>query len=217
VSDPFLGRFLPRPPARILEVGCGDGQLARTLSKEGYEVVAIDPVAPRGKIFRRLRIEEFEDNRPFDAVVSITALHHVASLQVALERIHRSLQRKGVLILEEFAFERLLHPGTAKWYFHQRQAAVAVGLHPRGPLPATFSAWRKIWASQHRDLHGFKALTAALRPRFSQRLFEWTPYLYDYELDEAVKPLEEKLIASRKILATGFRWVGTPRGSTKTR
>jgi ubiquinone/menaquinone biosynthesis C-methylase UbiE len=218
LNDPqFLRRFLPRPPARILEVGCGDGRLARTLSRQGYQVVAIDPVAPRGKIFRRIRIEEFEDDRPFDAVVSITALHHVANLQGALERIHRSLQRKGVLVLEEFAYERVLHSGTAKWYFHQRQAAVAVGLHRHGRLRQTFAAWRKTWTREHRDLHGFKELSAALRQRFSRRFFEWTPYLYDYHLDESLKPVEEKLIASRKILATGFRWVGTPREPVNTR
>lgn len=208
----FLRRFLPRPPARILEVGCGDGKLAKSLASQGYQVVAIDPVAPRGKIFHRIGIEEFEDNRPFDAVVSITALHHVANLQIALERIRGSLQPKGVLVLEEFAYERVLHSGTARWYFHQRQAAAAVGLHRYGPLPRTFALWRKTWAREHRDLHGFKELSAGLRRSFSRRFFEWTPYLYDYQLDESLKPLEVSLIASGKILATGYRWVGTPRG-----
>jgi ubiquinone/menaquinone biosynthesis C-methylase UbiE len=208
-----LKRFLPRPPARILEVGCGDGKLARTLSRQGYQVVAIDPVAPRGTIFRRIGIEEFEDDRPFDAVVSITAIHHVVNLEAALEKIRRSLQGKGVLVLEEFAYERLLHSGTAKWYFYQRQAAVAVGLHRHGPLPQTFAVWRKTWAREHRDLHGFQEMSAALRRHFSRRFFGWTPYLYDYDLDESLKPLEERLIASRKILATGFRWVGAPRAT----
>jgi hypothetical protein len=54
-------------------------------------------------------------------------------------------------------------------------------------------------------------MTVELGRRFRRRFFEWTPYLYDYDLDESLKPLEERLIASRKILATGFRWVGTPR------
>jgi ubiquinone/menaquinone biosynthesis C-methylase UbiE len=207
----FLQRFLPRPPARILEVGCGDGTLARTLARQGYQVVAIDPVAPRGRIFRRIGIEEFEDGRPFDAVIAITALHHVANLQIALEKIRRLLHRKGVLVLEEFAYERLLHAGTAEWYFHQRQAAAAVGLHRHAPLPRTLALWRRTWAREHRDLHGFKEMTVELGRRFRRRFFEWTPYLYDYDLDESLKPLEERLIASRKILATGFRWVGTPR------
>src|ERR1044071_4454379 len=38
----FVKRFLPSAPGRILEVGCGAGQLAACLSQEGYSVVAID-------------------------------------------------------------------------------------------------------------------------------------------------------------------------------
>jgi 2-polyprenyl-3-methyl-5-hydroxy-6-metoxy-1,4-benzoquinol methylase len=35
----------------VLEVGCGHGDLARTVSESGYEVVAIDPDAPEGELF----------------------------------------------------------------------------------------------------------------------------------------------------------------------
>src|SRR5206468_8596581 len=44
---------LPDPPTRLLEVGCGGGELARLLAAAGHEVVAIDPRAPEGRIFRR--------------------------------------------------------------------------------------------------------------------------------------------------------------------
>src|SRR5918911_3169753 len=55
------------PPRRVLEVGCGHGELALPLAEAGYELVAIDPEAPEGEIFCRTRIEAFDDPGPFDA------------------------------------------------------------------------------------------------------------------------------------------------------
>ena len=40
----LLGRVLPPPPARILDVGGGPGFYARRLTALGYEVHLIDPV-----------------------------------------------------------------------------------------------------------------------------------------------------------------------------
>ena len=36
------------PPDRVLEVGCGEGELAHALARAGYSVTAIDPQAPEG-------------------------------------------------------------------------------------------------------------------------------------------------------------------------
>jgi ubiquinone/menaquinone biosynthesis C-methylase UbiE len=41
----ILGRILPEPPARILDVGGGPGRYAHHLTEAGYEVHLIDPVA----------------------------------------------------------------------------------------------------------------------------------------------------------------------------
>jgi SAM-dependent methyltransferase len=40
--DVFLAG-LPQPPARIVDLGCGEGRLPRDLRRLGYEVVGIDP------------------------------------------------------------------------------------------------------------------------------------------------------------------------------
>ena len=42
--DAFF-ELLPPPPARALEVGCGEGRVARDLHARGYEVTGLD-VAP---------------------------------------------------------------------------------------------------------------------------------------------------------------------------
>src|SRR2546428_8393562 len=94
---------LPPPPARVLEVGCGSGALARALSAAGYDVLAIDPVAPEGPIFRQIRLEQPEDGE-FDAVVSSRPLHHVDDLRAAPDR---SGELAPVLVLDEFGWDPL--------------------------------------------------------------------------------------------------------------
>jgi SAM-dependent methyltransferase len=108
----FVLSQLPPAPARVLEVGCGKGELARALAGDGYDVVAIDPEAPDGPIFRRTTIEDFEDDGSFDAVVASLALHHVEDLGGALGKLAGMLH--GPLILNEHAWDRL-EPMTAEW------------------------------------------------------------------------------------------------------
>ena len=43
-SKELLSRFLPRPPARVLDVGGGPGWYASWLAGQGYDVHLIDPV-----------------------------------------------------------------------------------------------------------------------------------------------------------------------------
>jgi 2-polyprenyl-3-methyl-5-hydroxy-6-metoxy-1,4-benzoquinol methylase len=80
----FVEAHLPPAPARVLEVGCGRGQLARAIARSGYDVVAIDPDAPRGQLFQAVSLEEFASTDIFDAVVASRALTmHPASADPA--------------------------------------------------------------------------------------------------------------------------------------
>jgi SAM-dependent methyltransferase len=108
----FVLSQLPPAPARVLEVGCGEGELARSLDAVGYDVVAIDPEAPDGAIFRRTTIEAFDEPGPFDAVVASLSLHHVDDLNGVLDKLVRLL--RGPLILNEHAWDRL-EPMTPEW------------------------------------------------------------------------------------------------------
>ncbi len=96
----------------MLEVGCGEGELAWALDAAGYDVVAVDPEAPGGRIFRRRTIEDFDDPRPFDAVVASRSLHHVEDLGSVLDKLVRLTG--GPLILNEFAWDRR-EPMTPEW------------------------------------------------------------------------------------------------------
>src|SRR5918999_3181064 len=117
----FVEAQLPAPPARVLEVCCGSGKLARALASVGYRVVAIDPRAPVGDIFESVSLEEFGGTGPFEAVVANRALHHIPSLPRALDRIARLLAGGGLLIVQEHAWERM-DERTARWYLERRGA-----------------------------------------------------------------------------------------------
>ena len=69
-SEDFLRERLPDPPARVLEVGCGQGELTTALAVAGYDVVGIDPAAPEGELFRRLTLEDLDVDVRYDAVVA---------------------------------------------------------------------------------------------------------------------------------------------------
>ncbi len=115
----------------MLEVGCGEGELARALSDAGYDVVAIDPVAPEGDIFRRTTIEAFAEPEAFDAVVASMSLHHLHDLGVALDKLVRLL--RGPLIVNELAWDRL-EPMTTEWEEEHE------GLHRYGAMRAELDA-----------------------------------------------------------------------------
>lgn len=189
---------LPPPPARVLEVGCGEGELARALDAAGWEVTAIDPAAPKGAIFRPLKLEELEESESFEAVVAGRSLHHVGDLEGALDRIVGFLPAGGPLVLDEFAWDRL-DLATAKWF------------HNVSGGGGSLEAFCRDWGDEHVGLHGYAAMRPALDKRFQERYFEWTPYLYRYNEVGADEAQERVLIEAGAIQALGFRYVGTAR------
>jgi SAM-dependent methyltransferase len=166
----------------VLEVGCGQGELALALAAAGYDVVAVDPEAPEGAIFRRTTIEELDEPGPFDGIVAAFSLHHVEGLDAVLDKLRALLD--GVLIVDEFGWD-LLDKATA----------------------AQYELDMDDWRDEHADLHGFEKLRRALDKRFSEHHFDWGPY-FSRHLD--ADPDEElRLIEAGEIRPLGFRFVGT--------
>jgi SAM-dependent methyltransferase len=195
----FVQEHLPAAPARVLEVGCGGGALARFVAGLGYEISAIDPEAPAGAIFEAVSLEEFADPGPFDAVLADVALHHIPDLPGALTKIGGLLRPGGRLIVNEHAWERLDEP-TARWYLEQRAAS---GRHAHQSVEDCVAEW----AAHHAGLHTSAAIRSELDRCFEERFFAWMPYL-NRELGGAVEAEERALIDAGAIQATGFRYVG---------
>jgi SAM-dependent methyltransferase len=204
----FLDAQLPPPPARVLEIGCGQGELARALAERGFDVVAIDPEAPDGEIFQRVGLEDFSDSRSFDAVVASVSLHHIHDLAAAVDKIAGFLPTGGVLALEEFAKERLVGE-TARWYHGERRALARAGREDA--VLEDFDEWARRSQDDYADIHPVSEIRTELDRLFAERLVAWTPYLYSHRLDDALEPLERRLIDEGAILATGLRYVGERR------
>jgi SAM-dependent methyltransferase len=193
----------------VLEVGCGRGDLARSIAGLGYDVVAIDHDAPEGEIFRSVALEDFTDPEAFDAVVAVRALHHIPDVAGAVTKMARLVRSGGRLLAHEHAWERL-DQETARWFLEQRRA--------RGPgAPPTVDRCMDEWSEDHHDLHTSATMLAAIEPQFTQRYFTWTPYLYG-ELGPVVTAEQEQaLIAAGTIQATGFYYVGERRETPASR
>lgn len=101
----FAGRWLPRPPARLLDVGCGDGSATRLLSAQGYSTLGLDPAAPDEPGFRRGRLEDLDPGEGFDAAVAVRSLHHLHELARAVDALADALVSGARLVVSEFAIE----------------------------------------------------------------------------------------------------------------
>ena len=212
--EAFVREHLPAltgtgQPARLLEVGCGQGELTNALAVAGYDVLGIDPAAPQGERFRRLTLEELDEPGPYDGVIAARSLHHIRDLDAALDKAASLLGPNGVLLVDEFAWDRLDEP-TLRWLLEQRRAVGAAG---NGEGAVSVEALREEWEADHLGLHGEAPLLRALAARFDQQAFEWTPYLYRLLGVEATEVLEQALVHSGVIQALGFRYAGRPRAS----
>jgi SAM-dependent methyltransferase len=188
----FCLTHLPPAPARVLEVGCGSGALSRALASAGYLVLAIDPDAPDGSIFRRVRLEDFAEPGPFDAVVASRSLHHIHDLGAGLDRLAELLAPDGRILIDDFGWDLLDQP-TAMWLAEQEQ------MPPAGLLAQ--------WKDEHAGLHGYEVMRRELDVRFEQLVLTREPYFHrsSYRTDEGA---ERRLIGNGAIAAIGFRYVG---------
>lgn len=97
----------PRAGERILDLGCGDGQLTAKIAASGAEVVGVDASAAmiasaqgKGIDARVCNAESLCFEAEFDAVFSNAALHWVRDQDAMLAGVHRALKTGGRFVAE---------------------------------------------------------------------------------------------------------------------
>jgi ubiquinone/menaquinone biosynthesis C-methylase UbiE len=136
----------PRPGQRVLDVGCGTGNLLLALGRErtGLELVGLDPderalaIARRKARRARLAVDwrrGFAEELPFpdasvDRVFSSLMLHHLGPAAKAglLAEVRRVLRPDGVLVLADM-------DGHGRGAHNPFGRRMATRLHDNGGLP----------------------------------------------------------------------------------
>jgi trans-aconitate methyltransferase len=105
----LLALLAPQPGERILDVGCGTGQLTGEISRSGAQVVGIDNAASMVEQarqnfpdlrFERLNVTAMPYREEFDAVFSNAVLHWVQDAEAAAGGISRALKPGGRFVAE---------------------------------------------------------------------------------------------------------------------
>lgn len=120
-SDPYAnakyalirGYLRGHAPLRILNVGCGSGELSFLLAADGYTVVGIDPAEEYIALAKKAlppafssrcsfqvgAIEEFTSTRQFDAVIAADVLEHIEDDARAAQKLSALMRGGGRLIV----------------------------------------------------------------------------------------------------------------------
>jgi SAM-dependent methyltransferase len=196
----FVRANLPEPPARVLEVGAGTGDLARALRAGGYDVLAIDPKSESDDV-RPVELAELDEPAgSFAAAVAVVSLHHVDPLEDSCRRLGELVEPGGTLLLDEFdvaAFD----VGAAAWWVEQRRAL--------GEPPAKNA---EELVEEHREhLHPLDRILGALEPDFELGRPLRGPWLHRWNLGESLRVVEDEAIARGLLPAVGARLVGRRR------
>ncbi|HWK28555.1 MAG TPA: methyltransferase domain-containing protein [Solirubrobacter sp.] len=190
----YVRAALPAPPARVLEIGAGDGALATILRAAGYDVTALDPKGGDGVLATTLA-DFAAPPEPFDAAVAIVSLHHVEPLAPSLDHLATLLRPGAPLVVDEIDVERFDERASAWWLQHHRD----------DKAPADHVAELRA------HLHALTAVRAALDPWFATAEPVRGAYMYRWHIPPELRAEEERLIAAGELPAVGARFVGVRR------
>ncbi len=166
LAGDVLRWLLPRKGERILDLGCGDGQLTARIAAKGAIVSGVDAspemvAAARsrgvGSTVAQAEHLPFGDSE-FDAVFSNAVLHWVRGQDEMMAEVHRVLRKRGRFVAEMGGHGNIAAIRTALFAVLERH-----GLRDREegvnyfPTPAAYK--RRL------EKHGFKVRKMQLIPR----------------------------------------------------
>ncbi len=217
-----------REKSDVLEIGCGEGDVAQMLQSSGYRVTAIDgdnhavaTARAKGVNAARARWPDYQSGKT-DVVLFTRSLHHIHDLDGAVTAAQMRLHDDGFLLIEDFAFNEA-DDRTSNWFAAQLRSDPLANLLME--MPGSFakkvlcaSEPHAAWHSDHdHDLHSIQAMEAAVTARFDVKAIHRVPYLYRYlipvlpQTKEAAGVIEtffrkeEQMIASGSIVPIGRR------------
>lgn len=221
--------------SRVLEVGCGRGEVARALAASGLAVTALDASlrdlveAPAVRFVERDFLE-YED-APFEAVIFTVSLHHISPLERAIDRAVALLRPEGLLIADELDLDAP-DAATLRWYYDTQEKLAAAGHyaahridHDHGHGHAGGDVVERWHHAHHHDepLHTGAAMERAIAARLEMVELQRLEYLYRYigrglaEDDTGawiatqVRAAERRGIAEGSLRAVGLRIVARRR------
>ena len=171
---------------RILEVGCGDGRLARHLAATASDVSALDLELPSDRPAGVTWIERdflAHEAEPYHAIAFTSSLHHITPLADAVEKAYELLAPGGLLLAEELDLDAP-DETTATWFYGIQQLLAMQGVYSQsaiGGRPGDPPLTR--WQDEHRHdppLHTGRAMKDAIRRVFGEPRIGVGPYLYRY-------------------------------------
>ncbi len=210
---------------RVLDVGCGDGEISRRLAAAGFAVTAIDLEIPRAASAPGVTFIEHDfltfDAKPFDAIVFSNSLHHILPLDRAIARVTKLLTPNGRLIVDDFDIEAP-DAETLRWYYDVQDLLVGTGIYPAdrvdgSALEDPLTRWRT--AHGNLPMHTGAEMRHAVSSRFVIRELRRGEYLYRYiagglpanargaTAAKAVRTLERERIESGHIIPIGVRMI----------
>ncbi len=225
----FIKRFLPNSRCRILEVGCGAGELAARLSKDGHTILAIDTDPESVAAARTLGVDarvatwpKFDEDC-FDAVLFTRSLHHIHPLGESIRHAASGLTDGGRIIVEDFAYESA-DEKTLRWFRSAIRSFERAGLLTVGDdfvesvlsRSETLKAWRQ---NHESELHTAAEIDAQMENVFGSVVREKAAYYFRYivraiisteyrdAILEAFAKQEETLAAEGSIVSLGRRFI----------
>lgn len=108
-GEDLIGWLAPQKGERILDLGCGTGQLASEIAEYGARVTGLDyspqMIEKARAAYPALQFDvrdarDFVYDEPFDALFSNAALHWIDEQEAVIASMYRALKPGGRLVLE---------------------------------------------------------------------------------------------------------------------